>query len=97
MLFGAIAFGAVAAELPKIQNGVLVDAAGQTLYSFDKDAAGKSNCSGSCATAWPPLLAAGEAQATGYWSIILRDDGSKQWAYQGKPLYHWARIRSRAT
>lgn len=70
-------------------GGVLVNTAGMTLYTFDKDPAGsgKSVCTGKCAGLWPPLFAAADAQAGGDYTIIARDDGSKQWAYQGKPLY----------
>ncbi|MBS1215135.1 MAG: hypothetical protein H6R20_109, partial [Proteobacteria bacterium] len=25
----------------------------------------------------------------GDYSIVTRDDGQKQWAYKGKPLYFW--------
>lgn len=64
----------------------LVDAKGMTLYSFDKDAAGKSACNGKCAENWPPLAAMSTA-ASGEWTVIARDDGAKQWAYRGKPLY----------
>jgi predicted lipoprotein with Yx(FWY)xxD motif len=67
----------------------LVDAKGMTLYVFDKDEGGKSACSGPCAANWPPLMAAAEAKAAGDWTIITRDDGTKQWAYKGKPLYAW--------
>jgi len=69
----------------------LVDAKGMTLYTFDRDAAGKSNCNGQCAQNWPPLMAAAGATASGEWSVITRDDGSRQWAYKGKPLYLWVR------
>lgn len=68
----------------------LVDADGMTLYTFDRDTTpGKSACSGKCATNWPPFTAAADAKTTGDWSIIVRADGSKQWAYKGKPLYTW--------
>ena len=72
-------------------EGVLVNQDGMTLYTFDKDAAGsgKSVCNGPCATNWPPLMASADAQASGGWTIITRDDGGKQWAYNGKPLYRW--------
>jgi predicted lipoprotein with Yx(FWY)xxD motif len=70
---------------------VLVDAKGMTLYVFDKDTAGKSACTGSCATNWPPLAAAADAKPSGDWTIVTRDDGSKQWAYKGKPVYTWAK------
>jgi predicted lipoprotein with Yx(FWY)xxD motif len=70
---------------------VLVDKKGMTLYTFDKDPAGKSVCNGKCAENWPPLLATSQAQASGDFSLITRDDGKKQWAYKGKPLYLWVK------
>jgi predicted lipoprotein with Yx(FWY)xxD motif len=69
----------------------LVDQKGMTLYVFDKDAGGKSTCNGQCATNWPPLAATADAKASGDWTIVTRDDGTKQWAYKGKPLYTWAK------
>jgi predicted lipoprotein with Yx(FWY)xxD motif len=80
----------------RMQNGMLVGSNGMTLYTFDKDAAGsgKSVCNGPCATNWPPLMAMdGEADvgAGGDWSIVVRDDGKRQWAHRGKPLYFWAK------
>lgn len=74
-------------------NGVLVGPNQMTLYVFDKDAAGsgKSVCNGGCATNWPPLMVAASAAASGDWSVVSRDDGGKQWAYQGRPLYYWAK------
>jgi predicted lipoprotein with Yx(FWY)xxD motif len=64
-----------------------------TLYTFDRDEAnsGKSVCNGPCATNWPPLAAATDAKPAGGYTIITRDDGAKQWAYRGKPLYLWAK------
>ena len=70
-------------------DGVLVNNAGMTLYTFDKDTAGKSNCNGQCAVNWPPLAAKADDKASGGWTVVTRDDGSKQWAYKGKPLYTW--------
>jgi predicted lipoprotein with Yx(FWY)xxD motif len=64
-----------------------VDAKGMTLYTFDKDSAGKSACNGPCAVNWPPLMATADAKASGDWTVVARDDGSKMWAYKGKPLY----------
>ena len=85
---GAAAFAAPPAQT---SNGMLVGPNGMTLYTFDKDTAGtgKSACSGPCATAWPPLMAPADAKAEGDWSVITRDDGAKQWAYKGKPLYYF--------
>ncbi len=75
----------------KMQSGMLTDPAGMTLYVFDKDNAnsGKSVCNGDCAVKWPPLVAAANEQSHGDYSIVMRDDGARQWAYQGKPLYRW--------
>jgi predicted lipoprotein with Yx(FWY)xxD motif len=89
----ALALPAIAsAEAPaKVQDGVLTNPAGMTLYTFDKDAGGKSACNGPCATNWPPLMAAKGAKAEGEFTVIARDDGSPQWAHKGKPLYLWAK------
>ena len=38
-----------------------------------------------------PAVAAGDAKASGDWTIVTRDDGGKQWAYKGKPVYLWAK------
>jgi predicted lipoprotein with Yx(FWY)xxD motif len=77
----------------RIADGMLTGGNGMTLYTFDKDAAGsgKSVCNGPCATNWPPLLATGGESAGGDYSIVTRDDGAKQWAFKGKPLYYWAK------
>ena len=84
-----ISSAAYAAAPPKTENGMLVDSKGMTLYTFDKDKAGSgtSACNGGCAQAWPPLMAEDGAQPEGDFSVVTRDDGSKQWAHQGKPLY----------
>ena len=90
--FTLAAAGAFAAGAPtKAMDGVLVGAKDMTLYTFDKDAGGKSMCNGHCATNWPPLMAGASDAATGDYSIITRDDGGKQWALKGKPLYYWVK------
>jgi predicted lipoprotein with Yx(FWY)xxD motif len=68
----------------------LVDAKGMTLYTFDKDSAGKSACNGKCAENWPPLMATAGGAGANY-AVVTRDDGAKQWAYKGKPLYGWVK------
>jgi predicted lipoprotein with Yx(FWY)xxD motif len=75
----------------KKTDGVLADASGMTVYTFDKDAAGsgKSACNDKCATMWPPVPATEERVAAPY-STVTRDDGAKQLAYKGKPLYLFA-------
>ena len=89
----AVAFtaGAQTAPAKKAADGTWTDAKGMTLYTFDKDGGGKSACNGPCATNWPPLMAAADAKAAGDWTVVTRDDGSKQWAYKGKPLYTWGK------
>jgi predicted lipoprotein with Yx(FWY)xxD motif len=75
----------------KYSDGVLVNDAGMTLYTFDKDpvGAGRSVCNAQCAAIWPPLRASAEDKPGGDYTVITRDDGGKQWAYKGKPLYLW--------
>lgn len=70
---------------------VLTDGKGMTLYTFDRDAPGKSNCNGQCAQNWPPMMASADAKASGEWTVVTRDDGAKMWAYKSKPLYTWVR------
>jgi predicted lipoprotein with Yx(FWY)xxD motif len=92
MLATVAAIAAGAAPAAPV-NGVLATPAGATLYTYDKDAAGsgKSTCNAQCATNWPPLAAQASDAASGDWSIVTRDDGSKQWAYKGWPLYTFAK------
>ena len=91
LAFGAFeAFAATtepAAMGDTVKGKIWVNTKGMTLYSFDKDVAGKSNCNDKCATEWPPLAAAADSKASGDWTIVARDDGSKMWAYKGQPLY----------
>jgi len=68
---------------------VLTDANGMTLYTFDKDTAGVSNCYDDCAVNWPPLMATADAQPEGAYTLVERKDGSRMWAYKGMPLYLW--------
>ncbi len=103
-LVSSIAFAAAAAALvagcatvppspAKTVDGALVNDAGMTLYTFDRDVggSGKSVCNGPCAANWPPLLAKTDTPPNAAWQVITRDDGSRQWAYQGKPLYLWSK------
>ncbi|MER8975771.1 MULTISPECIES: hypothetical protein [unclassified Mesorhizobium] len=66
---------------------IYTDASGMTLYTYDKDEAGKSNCYDKCAANWPPLKADANAKAEGEWTIVDRTDGTGMWANEGKPLY----------
>ena len=71
-------------------NGVLADASGRTLYTFDKDADNKSNCNGGCAAAWPPYLVKEGDRNPANIGVVRRDDNTLQWALNGKPLYFFA-------
>ncbi len=89
-LTGCASVGGSAAPA-MMKDGILVNAKGLTLYTFDRDVAGsgKSACNGDCAVKWPPLLAGAGDTASGEFSIIERADGKKQWAHKGKPVYSW--------
>jgi predicted lipoprotein with Yx(FWY)xxD motif len=71
-------------------GGLLRDAAGKTLYTFDKDSAGESRCFDGCAAAWPPFMSGESAKASGRLSLLARKGGGRQWAIDGKPLYYFA-------
>lgn len=88
---GLCVSAAQAAPPAQAVDGVLVGPNGLSLYTFDRDAAGKSNCNDRCAANWPPLAAAADAKPEGDWTVVTRDDGSKQWAYKGKPVYGWVK------
>ncbi|HEY8199169.1 MAG TPA: hypothetical protein VIF44_05320 [Candidatus Limnocylindrales bacterium] len=77
-------------------GAILVGEDGMTLYTFKKDGGGKSACNGDCATKWPPFVLEGDETVTagdgvtGTLASIVRDDGTKQVAYDGAPLYYFA-------
>jgi predicted lipoprotein with Yx(FWY)xxD motif len=91
ILAPALALAAPAMTANSDKGEILVNEQGMTLYVFDKDEGGKSNCNDKCAANWPPLMAAEGAAAEGEWTIIERADGSHMWAYKGKPLYLWVK------
>ncbi len=77
----------------KIGSTILVNSSGMTLYKFSADSGGKSGCSGTCATVWPPVTVAsgatpkGGSGASGTFGTITRSDGTLQVTYNGDPLY----------
>lgn len=83
----ALAQTAPAKTADTAKGKALVDGAGMTLYRYDRDSTGASNCNGVCANNWPPFKAPADAKASGDWTVITRKDGGKQWAFKGKPLY----------
>jgi predicted lipoprotein with Yx(FWY)xxD motif len=71
---------------------ILVDGRGRTLYLFEKDRRGRSACSGTCATYWPPLRTTGKpiavrGAARSLLGVTRRADGTSQVTYGGHPLY----------
>lgn len=91
-LFYALALsGLAAASLqaqPVFQDGVLTDPTGKTLYIFDKDQPGISNCSGACLQAWPAYTA-GTGAAKLPDVSRLPGDGAQQWTWNKMPLYYF--------
>jgi predicted lipoprotein with Yx(FWY)xxD motif len=72
----------------------VVDQKGLTLYVSDADRDGQPYCVKICTTQWHPLIARDGEKAEGEWTLATRDDGSKQWAYKGRPVYTWYRDKS---
>lgn len=78
---------------------ILETAGGMPLYTYDKDTTGKSNCTGGCLSEWPVLASTGSsapsvAGASGAFSLVKRDDGTMQVAYNGMPLYTFVNDKS---
>lgn len=90
LLLALAAMGQAHAQ-PRESGGILTDEAGLTLYVFDNDLTmpGKSVCINACALNWTYLAAKDTDKPQGDHSIIVRDDGQKQWAYKGRPLYRF--------
>lgn len=89
LTLSAVAAAAGAATTME-KDGILRDETGRTLYLFAKDEAGKSNCVEACLAKWPAFAAKADAQPAGDLTLVTRNDGSKQWALKGKPLYYFA-------
>jgi predicted lipoprotein with Yx(FWY)xxD motif len=51
---------------------------------------GVRGCEGACLQQWHPFVAPANAQPDGFWDIAMRPDGSRQWVYQGYPLYTYS-------
>jgi predicted lipoprotein with Yx(FWY)xxD motif len=99
-IFAVPAFGSEVAlptdvKAQEVGHGTrLTDVEWYTLYTYDLDlgSPGESICTGPCAELHPAFLASGTiAELPRDWSIIVRGDGSQQWAFKGRPLYRYAR------
>lgn len=76
---------------PVMQDGVLTDPAGRTLYVFDKDQPSKSNCQGACIQNWPAYVGEPTAGAKlPSQASRFERDGAQQWTWNGRPLYYFA-------
>ncbi|MEV6207857.1 SCO0930 family lipoprotein [Kitasatospora sp. NPDC051914] len=95
------AAGQLAVRQDEKLGAVLTDSEGFTLYRFDKDTAKPpaSNCSGTCATTWPPVVndgntTAGEGIDSGKLGVITRADGKRQLTVGGWPAYRYAQDKA---
>jgi len=98
---GTVAGGVVVKTTQGTLGEYLTDGQGKSLYLFQSDTSGVSNCTGQCATTWPPLtVPAGQsatAQGDANMSLlgsITRSDGSTQVTYKGMPLYYYIADKS---
>lgn len=91
-------FAVAADRIPSsvaVRNGVFTDSRGMTLYTADSDRTpNTSNCYDNCVHNWPAFNPAESDRDTGDWKVTMRADGTKQWAYRGKPVYHFLLDRS---
>ncbi len=76
-----------------VTDGILTDSAGNTLYIFDNDDPGVSNCADDCLDVWPLLTVDGDATAgdgvDGTLASVTRDDGATQVTFNDQPLYYY--------
>ncbi|MFG2886319.1 hypothetical protein ACGFYV_29130 [Streptomyces sp. NPDC048297] len=80
-------------------NPIVHDAAGFTLYRFDKDTAkpSTSNCDGACATTWPPVLVGPGSKIfvdgvpKSEIGVVRRNDGGLQVTIGGWPVYRFSK------
>lgn len=83
--------GAILSWVTGSSGQYAVGSNGMTLYIFDKDTKGVSNCSGSCAGVWPAYVSATTpASLPANVTLIKKADGSMQFAYKGMPLYYYS-------
>jgi predicted lipoprotein with Yx(FWY)xxD motif len=74
-------------ELTDLGIEILVDKNDLTLYTFDVDPEGESNCSGQCLIVWPPLLVAADTIVEDPYELLNKKDGTTQLMHTGRPLY----------
>ncbi|MGE3618979.1 MAG: hypothetical protein AB7L84_00830 [Acidimicrobiia bacterium] len=74
---------------------ILVGPDGLTVYGFTNDKDGQSNCAGTCADAWPPVLVdetwtVGPGLDSAIFNAVTREDGTKQLVAGRWPLYYFS-------
>ncbi len=62
---------------------ILTHSSGRTLY-WPREG---SDAGRSTTRDWSPVMAPWMAQARGDWTLAVREDGQKQWAFRGHPLF----------
>lgn len=87
----AVAFaGEAMPSSVSIRNGIFTDRSGMALYIADTDRMPNvSSCYDNCGHNWPAFNPAESDRDAGDWKIIMRADGTKQWAFKGKPVYRF--------
>lgn len=81
--------GVVVVQFVISYNGMLIDVGGCVLYIFDKDEVGKSNCNGQCVVNWLFFVVVVDSKVVGDYSVVMCDDGVKQWVFKGKLFYYF--------
>ena len=82
------------------KGDIVVDGKGMSVYYFTKDVkdSGKSNCTGDCLVAWPPVISATDTPkvegVTGTVGTIDTPDGKKQVTVNGMPVYLWEKDKA---
>jgi predicted lipoprotein with Yx(FWY)xxD motif len=69
-------------------SSVLKSTSGLALYTPEGETTGNVRCTGACAAIWKPVRP-GDAKVADS-AVIMRPDGTKQLAANGKPLYTFA-------
>lgn len=90
-IFAVIVFAVVAGTAVAAAGNILSSKTGMTIYTFDKDAPGKSNCKGPCIALWPAVPVADAPSADSAFGSIKRDDGTEQLTYKSRPVYYFVK------
>ena len=71
------------------QGTVVVTSSGMTLYHLTTEHSGQIQCTGGCATTWPPYTVSSGTMPSGASGLgtVSRPDGSTQVTYNGEALY----------